>query len=144
LQYASGEYARSANTVETDGTISATVMQNSIVQNSINLSNAKNQSVVLGDDGLTSTNLTNPLEVLRMTSSGLYVSVDGGKTFTSGVSAAGINTSLLTAGKINVDEINIYCGTFPTFKWNKHGISAYKFNNDSGYAVNYRRFVRYD
>lgn len=146
LQYSTGEYQRAAGAIQANGTIDATIIQNSITSNSINLSNAKNQSVVWGADGLTTTNLSNPLEIVRLTSGGLYVSSDGGVNYTTGVSAYGINTSLLSAGRINSENINIYSGSFPTFIWDKYGISAYVFGEtENGQAyVDYGKFVRYD
>ena len=62
-------------------------------------------------------------------SGGLFVTNDGGLTWKNAIRGDGISTDLLTAGRINVGEIYIYNGDYPTFRWDENGINAYKWNN---------------
>jgi hypothetical protein len=43
----------------------------------------------------------------------------------------GLNSSYLTAGQINTDEIYIMSGNQPAFGWDEKGISAYALNGTS-------------
>ena len=53
------------------------------------------------ETGITTTSLSNPSEILRIVSGGIFLSSDGGSTWTTGVTGSGINASHLTAGKID-------------------------------------------
>jgi hypothetical protein len=52
-----------------------------MINNSFVISNAKDESTVIDETGLTSTNLTDPSKVLRLVSGGLFLSKDGGLTW---------------------------------------------------------------
>lgn len=150
LQFSQGDYQRAANAITEDGKINIDILQNSIADNSLRLENVKDQSVVWDESGITTTSLSNPNEVLRIVSGGLFVSNDSGTTWTTGVTANGINTALLTAGQINTSVINISNGSNTSFRWDSRGISAYsKIGKDDsatgteeGYDAN--KFVRFD
>lgn len=148
VEYSSGKYQKVAGIIETDGTINITTLQNSFMNNALTLQNAKDQSVVWDETGITTTSTTNPAEVVRMVSGGVFLSVDGGITWNTGITGRGINASYITSGQMNVEEVNILNGSFPSFRWDKTGISAYEFsiNNDTGMAqnFNYSKFVRLD
>jgi hypothetical protein len=64
------------------------------------------------------------------------------------VTAKGINASYITSGKLNVEEVNVLNGSFPSFRWDKAGISAYAFtlNEDTNQVsnFNYSKFIRLD
>ena len=76
---------------------------------------------------ITTTSTTNPAEILRIVSGGVFLSVDGGVTWNTGITGRGINASYITSGQMNVEEVNILNGSFPSFRWDKAGISAYEF-----------------
>lgn len=147
VEYRSGAYERSAKAVTSTGEISYNSLQKTFQNNAIELSNAKEQSVVWGDKGITVTAQDNINNILRIINTGLFLSQDGGNTWTAGVTAGGINTNLLTTGILHAEKVQIMSGDKPTFMWNAHGINAYEWgSNTSGEAekVNYNKFVRYD
>jgi hypothetical protein len=85
---------------------------------------------------------------LRIISGGLFLSKDGGMTWTTGISASGINASCITTGQLNTDKIFIMNGDYPSFRWDGNGISAYAFeiNEETKKAesFNISKYVRYD
>ena len=92
-EYHTGEYNRVAGIVETNGTIAPLTLENSFANNAFKLSNARDQSVVWNEYGITTTSLTNPSEMVRIISGGVFLSNDGGQSWKTGVTGAGINTS---------------------------------------------------
>lgn len=147
LQFAEGSYNKVANVITETGQIKLENLQNSLIGNTIVLENSKDQSVTWDETGITTTSLGKPNEILRIVSGGLFVSKDGGQTWITGITANGINASLLTAGQIDVSKVRVMSGSFPAFAWDDTGIHAYEFDRtESGgtYDFNYRNFVRYD
>jgi hypothetical protein len=111
------------------------------------LENARDQSVVWDDSGITTTSLANPSEVVRIISGGIFISSDGGSKWTTGITGNGINANILTAGKINTEVITITNRGFASFRWDTNGISAFDFvKKDDGIAngLNTAKFVRFD
>ena len=148
VEYSTGKYQKASNIVESDGTIKITTLQNSILNNSLILQNAKDQSVIWDETGITTTNISNPSEVLRIVSGGVFLSTDGGLTWNTGITGNGINANYITSGQIDVERINVLNGSFSSFRWDKTGISAYEFsqNQQTGEPsnFNYGKFVRLD
>ena len=140
-EFHTGEYARAASVVETDGTIVLDTLQNSFANNALKLSNARDQSVVWDESGITTISLSNPSEMVRIISGGIFLSTDGGESWKTGVTGSGINTSYLTAGQINTNEIYIMNGNNPAFRWDEKGLAAYWAENTT---YNTNRFVRFD
>lgn len=144
LQYSQGGYARAANVIETNGTITASTLENSFKNNSIIISNAKDQSVTTGENGITVTSLTKPNEVIRLVSGGIMLSTDAGKSWTAGITASGINANSVAAGTIDTSQVTISNNSWSAFRWDKDGITAYKFDTATNSDYNYNRFVRLD
>ena len=147
LQYASGSYARVAGIVESDGTIKGETLQDSIKNNGDLVFGATDESVIWNNTGITVSDKSNSLKKTRLTSGGLFISVDGGATWKNAVRGEGISTQYLTAGTINVGEIIIMDKNSPSFKWDSNGISAFEKqfdtnNNFIGYNQN--SYVRFD
>ena len=147
LQYASGSYARAAGIVESDGTIKGETLQDSIKNNGDLVFGATDESVIWNNTGITVSDKSNSLKKTRLTSGGLFISVDGGATWKNAVRGEGISTQYLTAGTINVGEIILMDKNYPSFKWDSNGISAFEkqINNDNeftGYDQN--SYVRFD
>ena len=140
-EYHTGEYERAAGIVEADGKISISTLENSFANNSLKLSNARDQSVVWDETGITTTCLTRPSEMVRIVSGGIFLSNDGGQTWKTGVTGSGINTSYLTAGQINTNEIYIMNGNNAAFRWDEKGLAAYY---KQGEYYNPYKFVRFD
>lgn len=147
LQYHSGDYNRAAAVIESNGTINYETLQNSIEKNSLTIKNAKDQSIVIGDNGITITDLMKPNEIVRIVSGGVFLSSDGGQTYGSAIKGTGINASFMTLGQLNVERVNIISGSAPSFKWDKRGINAFWFEESEDENItqfNLNRFVRFD
>lgn len=148
LQYASGSYARAAGIVESDGTIKGETLQSSIQNNGDLVFGATDESVVWNNTGITVSDKSNSLKKTRLTSGGLFISVDGGSTWKNAVRGEGISTQYLTAGTINVGEIIIMDKNYPSFKWDSNGISAFEkqFDTNNNFIGSYNQnsYVRFD
>jgi hypothetical protein len=84
----------------------------------------------MDNTGITVTDNDNAANLLKITSGGVFVSADAGATWRNAIRGDGINTELLTAGRVNTEEITIYNGEYPSFRWDAMGINAYKFNDN--------------
>lgn len=148
VEYSTGTYQKVADIVEADGTINITTLQNSIANNALTLQNSKDQSVVWDETGITTTSLNNPAEIVRIVSGGVFLSVDGGVTWNTGVTGKGINASYITSGQLNVEQISILNGSFPSFRWDNTGLSAYAFiqekPGEKPTSFNFSKFIRLD
>ena len=146
LQYNEGGYARAASIVEPTGEINSWTLAKSFEYNETLAWRATDDSIVINTTGITAVDTTNPQNMVRLSSAGLQISSDGGVTWTTGVSGAGISTQNLTAGSINTDNVQILSGSYPTFTWNKYGLNAYYYTTDQGTINNVysNRFVRFD
>ena len=148
VEYSTGAYNKVSGVIEENGTIKAETLQNSMANNTLIISNAKDQSVIWDETGITAISLSNPAEMLRIVSGGLFLSTDGGLTWTSGITGKGINANIITSGQLNTSEIHIMNGNFPSFRWDKVGLSAYKFDTDQSngepIAFDTSQFIRLD
>lgn len=148
VEYSTGAYNKVSGVIEENGTIKVETLQNSMVNNALVISNAKDQSVIWDETGITATSLSNPAEMLRIVSGGLFLSTDGGLTWTAGITGKGINANVITSGQLNTSEIHIMNGNFPSFRWDSIGLSAYKFNIDQTtgkpVAFDTSQFIRLD
>lgn len=149
LEYASGSYARAASIIDNNGLINSSVLQQSILQNTIDLVNNKNNNVVWDENGITISNtgeVGDNKKLVRVTSGGIYLSKNNGINWTLGISADGINVAKLIGGSIDVSQINIVNGNVPTFRWDSIGINAYSYTVNDNNTLNYNpnQFVRFD
>ena len=146
VEYSTGKYNKVSNIVEPDGTISVTTLQNSIANNALTLSNVCDQTVRQDKTGITTLSPANPAEMVRIVSGGIFLTSDGGVTWSTGITGKGINANYITAGQINTDKINIMNGSFPSFRWDGNGLNAYRFTTNNGSPTNfdYGKFVRLD
>ena len=149
LQFAQGGYKRAAELAQ-----SSADERTEFLQDAFNKS-AKavlkiNQYVEQNEYGVVITDKSEANKKLIINSGGLLISKDGGQTWSTGLSTDGISASLITAGSINTNEISIFGGDSPTFKWDKFGLTAYWFDasqSQNGIAINNidtKRGVRYD
>lgn len=143
LQYASGSYARAASVVETNGTIKAETLQNSIALNEQLVYSAQNEAVISDATGITVADTTNPNHKTKVTSGGVFITTDGGETWKNAIRGEGVATQYLTSGTINTNQITLFDGNFESFRWDSDGLNAFfKLNDDSG--INLAKFVRFD
>lgn len=148
VEYNTGEYNKVTTIIEPNGTISVDTLQNSFSNNAFILSNAKDQSVIWDESGITTINLKNPSEIVRIVSGGVFVSTDGGISWNTGLTGRGINANYITSGQLDTSRINVLNGSFPSFRWDSTGISAYQFElNQETREISqfdYGKFVRLD
>ena len=147
LEYHSGEYAKAAGIVTPTGELSQSVVQRSLATSNYIITNSHDQSVVWDETGIHATNLSDPMQITRLSSAGILVSADGGNSWGVAISGYGINTNYLTAGQIDADKINIMSGAYPTFKWDSLGLRAYGFTADgNGNILSYdpSKYVAHD
>lgn len=144
LQYASGSYAKAANIVNSNGTIRADVLQASFAANENLVYSATNDTFVQDNTGITVSSLSNTLNKVRITSDGVFITIDGGTTWRSAIRGEGISTQYLTAGSINVGDIIIRDGNYVSFRWDSEGISAYAPVGQEFGGYDLGTFVRFD
>lgn len=148
LQYASGEYQRAADIVEGKGVINSEALQNSISINNNLVFKSQNEEIFQDSTGLTLTDKRDPSKRTKLTSGGLFISTDGGKTWKNAVRGEGIATQYLTTGSIDTNKISISDGIYPTFRWDKYGINAFNVSRDPQtnelQSINKSQFVRFD
>lgn len=147
LQYNQAGYQKAANAFTETGTIKFETLQNSIAANQELVFGAKNESITQDETGLTVTDLKNPNNKTKVTSGGIFVTTDGGKTWKGAVKGEGVSTQYLTTGSINTSNIFISSGEHPTFRWDSLGINAYGILFDQGQEIEgivTDKFVRFD
>jgi hypothetical protein len=98
LQFYGGSYDRAADVVDTNGNIMPKSLSEAFANNAYVLSNIANQSVKWDEYGITTTDTTDPTDIVRITSGGIYLTEDGGRNWTTGISASGINAKTITTG----------------------------------------------
>lgn len=131
-----------------DGQIDQSILQNSLLNNALILANSTDNSYILDNTGLHLQSILNPTKKLRAIADGIFISnsndpLTGEPKWMTGITADGINASVLTAGQINTSVVRIYTDGMPAFSWNNLGITAYKFIND-GTQVDSNSFIRLD
>lgn len=142
LEFTQGKYAKAANIVTSDGTIRSSVIQNTFNENKDLIYGAQNESATIDNTGITVTDNANASRQVKVTSGGVFVTDDGGTTWKNAIRGDGISTDLLTAGRINTEQITIYNGDYPSFRWDPNGLNAYKFTDEG--LVDTTQFVRFD
>lgn len=91
------------------------------------------QTELIFDNGILSIDKTNPNLMTLLNSAGFGVSSDGGNTFPEAITGLGINTSLLTAGQIHTNNIQII-GEDSLFFWDGTALQAYDPNDLTKYV----------
>ena len=144
LQFSQGEYAKTAGTINSDGTIKADLLQSSLQQNLKIMMNATNESIIQDSTGITIVNINNPNKQMKLTSGGIIFTEDG-VNWTTGVDSNGVRADYLKTGLLNTSEILIGSADAPQFRWDKDGINAYAWDQDKPtYGIIPGQFVRFD
>lgn len=141
LQYAQGSYQRAASAINSNNTLNFGLLQDTFDSNQDLVLNASNQQVTWDSTGITVTDNINSAQKVKLMAGGLFITNDGGATWKNAVRGDGISTDILTAGRINTNEIYIYDGEAPSFRWDNNGLTAYS-HSDEG--INFNKFIRYD
>lgn len=112
-----------------DGQIDKDILQATLEKNQLVLANASDNSYSLDSNGLQFQSLLNPAKKIRILADGIFLSNSSSKgevEWKTGITADGINASLITAGEIDTAKIKIFSGGSPSFLWDSLGITAYK------------------
>lgn len=141
LQLNEQTYSRAENFTPT-GEINLSTLQSSLINNSLVLSQTKDQSVLIDSNGIELSDVFNMSKKMRIISSGIFISKDGGTTWPTGITADGMSASFITSGQIDVNKIRIMNGLYPSFTFDSEGLTAYKIT-DEGIALT-NIFVRFD
>ena len=148
LQYTTGEYQKVSNIINSDGSIKAETIQSSLANNNNLVWSSINDTVVTDNTGVTVRDASDLNKIVKLTSGGLFISTDGGLSWKNAVRGDGVSTRWLTAGTINVNDINITTsdGLYQTFGWDALGLSAYDVLRDGENVtgVNTNKLVRFD
>ena len=146
LQFYSGAYGRAADVVNPEGGITSEALQDAFANNSNVIANASNESVKWDERGITSTNTSSPNEITRIVSGGIFLTEDSGQTWTTGITAKGINAKAITTGQLNTEKIVIANGNDPAFRWDDKGINAFSsfVDNQGVKRYNPNTYVRHD
>lgn len=146
LQYSTGEYNRASNVIEGKGIINSETLQNSININNELVFKSQNEAIFQDSTGLTLSDTTDPSKKTKLTSGGLFISVDGGVTWKNAIRGEGVSTQYLTSGSINTEDISILDGQFPTFRWDKYGLNAFEavYENDTLVGIVDNNYIRFD
>lgn len=146
LQYATGAYNKVASSFTATGEIEGETLEKSFQFNQNLAWAAKDDSVVYDTTGMTVVDTTDPTKIVRISSKGIQITEDGGEHWYLGITGSGISTKYLTSGFIATDKISIMDGAYPTFKWDKYGISAFYYELLDGVINNVKdgNFVRFD
>lgn len=151
-QYELGKisYDRAGKAITEKNEINFTTLQQSLLNNSLVLSQSKDNTVITNSNGIEVASPTDFLSKVKVVAGGIYCSKDGGQTWDVGISGNGINTKMLLAGRIDTDKIFITSTGAPTFSWDKYGLNAFGYTSEvvNGKtqisSIDYTKFVRFD
>ncbi len=146
VQYNEATYAKISSLVDANGVIN----QDVLLQSMNNLAGQEyaltsDGSIIIDNDVILIQNLTNPANRVIINSEGIRVSSDGGNNYTTAIDGQGINIGAVYTGTLNTNEVIIGSRDNPSFRWDKAGISAFKFDgSDESVPYDLQTFVRFD
>lgn len=149
LQYTTGAYNNTVNNFTPTGEIKSDVLQESMSADPNLTLSGENDSVVISKEGIVVSDENDPNKMMKITAAGIQFSQDKGVTWKDAITGTGVNPQSFAAGTFATDKISISDGDYPTFKWDKYGISAYEFEtdptrNDAISSIKDKQFVRFD
>ena len=146
VQYNKATYAKISTLLDANGTLNQNVLLDSLNNLSGKQYNlTSNGSVVIQDDIILIQNLNNAANRVIINSEGIRISSDGGEHYTTAIDGQGINLGTVYTGTLNTNEVIIGDKEKPSFRWDKAGISAFKFyENSEDEAYDLQTFVRFD
>lgn len=150
-QYSTGSYEKAVALAEANQAKKMTFLTDALAGASAMLTAAGQQSVTWGSDGITVTDLDSPCNSIRMIGGAILLSKqdnNGQLKWTTGITYDGVSASLITAGILNVGEIQIMNCDEPCFRWDSFGLTAFNFTSSQGVvvagSVEPNHFVRLD
>lgn len=139
---------RVLNTMPPSKIINPEILQKSVNENSLILSNSLNNDVVWAADGITLTDKSETNKTpgqVKLVGNGIFLSNEiknGARVWRTGITPSGINANELTAGSINTGKIIIWDETNSRFLWNAEGIFAYSKNLDG--TTNFNKYIKFN
>lgn len=152
-QYNTGAYEKAVALAEASQSRKQQFVTDALDSMSARLSIAGQQSVSIGNDGITVTDVDSPSDQIRMVGGAILLSKqddNGEQKWTTGLTSDGMSANLITAGVINAGQVAIMNAREPIFRWDSYGISAFDatWANDNNVevisGVNHDKFVRFD
>ena len=143
-------YNRAASAITPTQEVVGSIIQNTINNNKLIFYSGYTSGVTFDDYGITVEN-TYPYPngvtgQLLLRGGNILLSdqidADGNRIYTTGISPAGINASVITTGRLDTEKINIYSGDQVRFSWNADGLNAYS-QYETG-ETNYNKFIRFN
>ena len=147
----SSSYERAATAITPIGSIIGSVLQNAIYSNNLYFTSGIQSNTTFGPEGLLVENTTPYYNGVKgqvlIKGGGIFLSdsmdeLGYNRQYTSAITPAGINASVITTGRLDTEKINIYSGNQLRFSWNAAGLLAYDMY-ESG-ETNYNTFVKYN
>ena len=150
VQYNEATYAKISSLIDNDGTINQNVLLESL--NNISgqpYSLTSDGSVLIDGENILIRNLTNASNFVKINSEGIRVSSDGGQSWTTAIDGHGINVDTVYTGILNTDTVIIGNRNYPSFRWDRSGISAYGsttriIDGIPTQSYNLKQYVRFD
>lgn len=132
---------------KSDGTVDKDIIQSTLLQNALTLANSSDNSYILDENGLALQSLINPAKKMRAIADGLFFSnsmdLNGEPIWKTGITAEGINASVITSGQLNTSLIKIYSDGQVNFSWGPEGITGYDPDNSTDTSDSFIRLDGY-
>ena len=131
VQYNEATYAKMSSLLDANGTINQNVLLQSLNNISGQLYNLTSDgSVLINGDHILVRNLNNAANRVIINSEGIRISSDGGQNWQTAIDGQGINIGTVYTGTLNTNNVVIGNENNPSFRWDKSGISAYKYDSE--------------
>lgn len=146
-----GDYYDYATTItDKKGTINKDLLEDTLIQNNVELKLSKNNEIIWDERGIEITNKeknTNGVYgKMKITSNGIFISDSydeyGNYKWETAITPSYINASKITVGKLDTRQIQIWNSSQPRFLWNENGIYAY--GEDINKQTDYNTYVLYN
>lgn len=146
-----GDYYDYATTItDNKGNINKDLLEDTFIQNGLELKMSQNNDVVWSEKGIEITNKekneNGVYGKMKITSNGIFItdSYDeyGNYKWETAITPSYINASKITVGKLDTRQIQIWNSSQPRFLWNENGIYAY--GEDKNKQTNYNTYVLYN
>lgn len=143
-------YERAATAILPNQQIVGSILQNTINNNNLVFNSGYTSGVTFDDYGITVENnysyVNGVTGIVVLRGGGIFLSdtvdADGNRIFHTGITPSGINASVLTAGRLDTEKVNIYSGDQVRFAWTGAGLYAY--GQDSSGATLYDTYVKFN
>lgn len=146
VQYNEQTYIKTNSVLNPDGTLK----EPQLIQSLNNIKGiphvlTADGSISIDGDNILIKDLANTANQVRINSSGIGISSDGGQNFSTVVNGQGVNLNNVFASSIDTNKIVIGDKNNPSFRWDSSGINAFKYDeSDPDTPYDLGTFVRLD